>query len=262
MEAIQTALNVGPGDVSRLVSNHLTKGPLAQSLDELRSAFKRDEYVELRRFMPPSLFDAVKRDVDYLLDTRGKRRDLLIPSTGNTPRKYTNVGRNDVKDCSLYIPQIYHSEALRKFLSAIVDEPLWSVPFLPEEYLISRLHRKGDEHGWHWDDYGYALVWAFRMPPDEGGGSLEYVRGTKWNKDDPRIEEHLNGAVPEVRHPGVNCAYLLRTDTSMHRVAPLRADYERVIVCYSFATDGDLKNPISHETMELMYPETCAKLES
>ncbi|MDD9935618.1 MAG: hypothetical protein OXT09_18550 [Myxococcales bacterium] len=257
MHAIEIPRSPQPADIPSIIHRHLTRGPLANRVDALRDEFQREQFVEIPNFMPPEVFDAAKRDVDYLLDTRGRRRDLLIPSTANTPRNYTNVGRNDVKACSLFIPPIYHCTALRKFLSTIAGETLEDVPFLPEEYLISRLHRKGDTHGWHWDDYTYALIWVFRMPPAGQGGSLEFVRDTTWDKDKPEVQPVLDASVPLERHPPVASAYLLKADTSMHRVSPLHHHSERVIVCFSFATEGDLAKPIAHETMELMYPETC-----
>jgi hypothetical protein len=51
--------------------------------------------------------------------------------------------------------------------------------------------------------------------------------------------------------------YLMRTDTTMHRVYPLRAG-RRTILNMGFASTADLQREVSHETMDNLWAATAA----
>jgi len=123
--------------------------------------------------------------------------------------------------------------------------------------VASQLSHAGDTHGWHWDDYAYAFVWIMKTPPKTGGGSLEYVPHTHWNRKNPNVPQVLRDHAIHSRHPDEGSAYLLRSDTSLHRVAPLLQDASRLIINFVFADKKDLTKEVSHETMERMFPEAC-----
>lgn len=115
----------------------------------------------------------------------------------------------------------------------------------------------GDSHGWHWDDYTYSMVWVVDAPADPAdGGGLEFVPNTTWDKDQPRIDWHLsnNEILSGPVAPGM--AYLLRADTALHRVAPLRREgLVRTVLVYTYGSLDDLTREVTHETMEDVYPE-------
>jgi len=215
-------------------------------------------YVEIDRFAPPEIQAAVDREVRELVQSAAVRRDLVVPSTGNTPRRYSNVNRDEILRAGRLIPAVYWSASVRSLLCAITGQYLTPVPYAPEEYLISRLHKRGDTHGWHWDDYTYAFVWVVRAPRPESGGALQFVPNVEWNRDDPRPAEIAAESDVIECFPATGSAYLLKADTALHRVAPLERDDERSIICYTFGNSYDLVRPVSHDTMELMYPEACA----
>lgn len=103
-------------------------------------------------------------------------RDLRCAETGNTPRRMRNVRQAEI---------------------------------------ITRLERAGDSHGWHWDDYAFALVWVVECPPPADGGSVQGVPRTRWNKREPGGPDLASHPIHSwYLQPGD--AYLMRTDTTLH----------------------------------------------
>ncbi|MDW6057263.1 hypothetical protein SAZ11_03170 [Streptomyces sp. FXJ1.4098] len=47
--------------------------------------------------------------------------------------------------------------------------------------------------------------------------------------------------------------YLLRTDTTLHRVHPVEEGATRTIINMAYAAERDLSKEISHETMEDLF---------
>jgi len=48
-------------------------------------------------------------------------------------------------------------------------------------------------------------------------------------------------------------AYILRTDTGMHRVSPIHEGARRVVINMVWATTDEQDKPLSHETMEALF---------
>ncbi|WP_407835214.1 hypothetical protein ACE1OC_00415 [Streptomyces sp. DSM 116496] len=224
----------------------------SSQMDDLRARFVTDEFLEFPDFGPAELREQLDTEVVSLLDNHGVKRRINVARTGNTPRFMEVVGRKTIVEESETVPQTYHSQALRSFLAELTKEAaILPVPFEPEEMVISRLAEQGETHGWHWDDYSYALVWIVEAPAEEAGGSLEYIRDTAWDKTNPRIEEHLANGTVERRHPATGSAYLLKADTAMHRVAPLTSEgARRVILCFSYATPAEVDKTVDHTEVD------------
>jgi hypothetical protein len=243
-------------DIRAVHTAHLRTTFDADVRKHLRAQYEAEDYVELPTFAPEGLQTQALAELEALFAAQACRRDLLMAATGNTPRRYSNLDRDTLAGGSTIIPAVYLNPGLIELLQDITGEDVNAVPYVPEEFIASRLHEPGDVHGYHWDDYTWALIWVFKMPPAEIGGSLEYVKRVPWNREDPQIDRLVAEGPLERRHPLANSAYFLKADTTLHRVAPLKAPAERMIVCYSYATARDLTQPISHETMELLYPES------
>ncbi|WP_158920669.1 hypothetical protein [Streptomyces sp. NBRC 109706] len=239
-----------------MVERHLRSDEVWGRIPELRRSYQTDDYAELPAFMPEEIHATALKELEALFAEQAQRRDLIIKQSGNTPRKYSNIDRDALTQGSTVVPEIFRSTALYELLEAIVGEKVLPVPYVPEEYIAARLHKAGDVHGWHWDDYTWALVWIFKMPDEDNGGSLEYVKGVPWDQDNPRVEEFVSAGPVIRRHPAVGNAYLLKADTALHRVSTLRYDAERMIVCFSFATVADLEREVDHESMEALYPHS------
>lgn len=173
--------------------------------------------------------------------------------SGGTPRRFTALARDVIARGSSIIPAVFESSALRAALEEIVDEKVLPVPYEPEQYIATRLHEAGDVHGWHWDDYTWALVWIFKTPDEDNGGSLEYVKDVPWDPKDRRVEEFVAAGPVRRRHPAAGSAYLLKAGTALHRVSPLSYAAERMMVCFSFASVADLDGERGHESIQALF---------
>jgi hypothetical protein len=242
--------------ISDSIEQHLDSPEFRSRIAGLQRMYQEHDYAEISPFMPTEVWRTALHELEELFESQARRRDLIIKQSGNTPRKYSNLDRDTLANGSSVVPAVFRSPALYSLLEEIVGEKVLPVPYLPEEFIAARLHKPGDIHGWHWDDYTFALVWIFKMPDVGNGGSLEYVKRVPWNRDDPQVDRLVAEGPVLRRHPTVGSAYLLKAGTALHRVAPLRYEAERMIVCYSFATVGDLEREVDHESMEALYPES------
>ena len=204
--------------------------------------------------LDPRLVTELRAITTAALD-RGVRRDVRLAVTGGSRRRYRLATRDVLDAESALVARIYRSPELLARVAAAAGEPVVPVPYQPEEFIATRLEEPGDVHGWHWDDYAYALVWVFRAPPPAAGGAVELVPGVPWDKSAPRVREHLRAGRLQRFHPAAGSAYLLRANATLHRVAPLRVPAVREMLCFSYANAADARRAITHETLEAL---TCA----
>jgi len=196
-----------------------------EDADEIRRRkleFDRDGYTRFGagELISGDLMGMMTREADDLLEHFAIRRDLHLESTGNSPRYMSNVPQRFIEENGLLIPLIYNSASMREYVGKIAGDTITSC-FKDEEYVINRLERPGDTHGWHWGDYPYTIIWITKAPPLEQGGLLQCVPHTVWNKQDPRINWWLlNNPIKNYFHYAGD-AYLLRSDTTLHRVTPV-----------------------------------------
>jgi hypothetical protein len=217
---------------------------------EVRARFARDGFADLSAAIPAGVRAQVDEEVTAALDAHAERRDVHIAATGGTPRRYRVVGRDTLAATCPSAASFYRAPELLALLSEIAGTALVPVPYVPEELIATRLEAAGDTHGWHWDDYGFALVWVLRAPPPDGGAALEFITGVPWCKTESRIDAILAEREPVRAHVASGTVYLLRADTTLHRVAPLRRAARRDAVCFSYAAAHELSREVSHETLE------------
>ncbi|PLW74927.1 HalD/BesD family halogenase [Cohaesibacter celericrescens] len=237
------------------ISDHLGQLP-EQFLKLLSAEFSSSHIVAITDLLPSHLKTAFHEEAARLLQQDAKRRDLTIDSTGGTPRHYQSVGRDVIKEHGTVIPAVFTSPDILAFLAQIADEPLHRVPYEPEEYILNSQNQTGDTHGWHWDDYTYALIWIVEAPDPLSGGRIEYVPQTQWDKDAPRdaLNSILQTREVRSRYVEAGTCYLMKASTTLHRIAPLTSNTRRTVVVYTFASEADLSDEtISHETMEAIY---------
>jgi hypothetical protein len=214
-----------------------------------REAFARSGFADVTELIPAGTRACVAAEAIAALDAHSVRRDIRVDATGGSPRRYRVVDRDTLAAACPTAAALYHSDLLLERIGAIAGEALAPVPYVPEELIATRLERAGDTHGWHWDDYAFALVWVLRAPPAGSGADLEYVTGVPWHKDAPQIDAILAGSEPVRAHVAAGTVYLLRTDTTLHRVTPLRFDAQRDALCFSYAAVRDLDHVVTHETL-------------
>jgi hypothetical protein len=218
----------------------------------LQRTFAERDAVVLDGVFSPETVTTLSSDVQRAMANAGVRRDMALPTTDESVRRYRLAGRAALAAASTTIDAFYRNADVLATLAQIVGEPIVPVPYEPEEYLATQLERAGDEHGWHWDDYAYALVFVLQAAPLGAGGELELIRDVPWHKSNPRVHEYVaRGPIERFGLPS-GSAYLLRAATTLHRVAPLRVDARRTMVCFSYASQADLGRPIAHETLEAL----------
>jgi hypothetical protein len=221
----------------------------------LRREFSERGFCTIAQPVPEALRESVAAESVRCVALAGRRRDLRIKATGDSPRIYRSVDRDDVVAHAAITTALYRSPAFLRAIGALAGEPeLIPAPYEPEEIVINCMERRGDEHGWHWDDYRYSLVWVHKAPRRGNGGEVQFVRDTHWNKGDPQVERYLRTRTIETHSIEEGAAYLLRGDLLMHRVSPLLEDDTRIITCFTFAGRDELTRAVTHETLEELYP--------
>jgi hypothetical protein len=204
--------------------------------------------------VPETMKQAVAADVMALVDTSSVRREMLFKETDYTPRRMRNVRRAEIFERASVIPDVYYAQPLLNAMRHVVGEPVHACPYEPEQCVITRLEKDGDTHGWHWDDYSFALVWVIEAPAAEDGGFVQCVPRTAWDKESPRINRAFVSRPIYSMELFPGDLYLMRTDTTLHRVYPLKAG-QRTIINMAFASTNDLQREMSHETMDSLWAE-------
>ncbi|MFX0578859.1 hypothetical protein ACHQ4I_30390 [Nocardia nepalensis] len=206
----------------------------------------------MSRLIPAQLRSAVAAEALRLVEDAGVRRDLVFAATGYTPRRMRNVTRADIAREGSVIEAIYDSAMMTQLLSAVTGGPVFRCPYEPEQFVITRLERAGDTHGWHWDDYSFALVWVAECPPIGDGGFVECIPDTVWDKTQPEVARLVQDRAVHKLMVGAGDVYLMRTNTTLHRVHPIRRG-RRTIVNMAFASAAELNAAVSHETMDSLW---------
>ncbi len=242
-------------DFNPLVVHHLATLPRQQT-QSLADSFQKNLVVQFANLVPPQIADQLQTEAHTLLTTKGKRRELTLAATGGTQRSYTSVDRHDIHANNGAIRKFFESTALRTYLSKVAGEQLHPVPFAPEEYIINSQNQSGDTHGWHFDDYSYALIWVVDAPDPLSGGRIEYVNFAEWDKAAPRdqlIKLLTERSVQSIYVPSGTC-YLMKARYVLHRVAPILNNTKRSVIVFTYASQADLNDAtISHDTMEQIY---------
>jgi hypothetical protein len=209
--------------------------------------------VDVTARVKPAVRARVAAEVAAAFEVAGVRRELRVDATGGTPRRYRVLTRDAIFRYCPHVRTLYGSDALLDLVSETAGERAFRIPYAPEEFVATRLERPGDTHGWHWDDYAFALVWVLAAPPASAGGILEVIAGVPWEKSAVDIDAVLAAREPERHAFASGSVYLLRADNAMHRVTPLLGPGRRDALCFTYACANDLGRSISHETLEQIY---------
>lgn len=221
--------------------------------DALGRSLKRDGVVQLGGALPPALLRGLNQQADDLLTTHGRRIDVRVRSTGNTPRKYISVGRNEVFEHASLIRQLYVSPELMGFFGRVMGHKLIVAPYEPEQVVVNRMDQVGDTHGWHWDDYSYSVVLVLATPHPENGAQVQCVDGTAWDKEAAQVEHYLRTLPVRSLDLSPGSAYVLMGQRVMHRVSPMLQADTRKIICFTYATEAERELSTDHGSMQDIY---------
>lgn len=240
-------------EVDELLAEHWSRDFGADVLAEYHDRFAAEHVVVLPGLCPPELLTAMRAEACDIVDRRGASHRTTFAITDGTPRNMTTVGQPVIKAEGPLIDAFYFAPELLRLSAAVVGERVHTCPYAGEHYVISRLTRSGDTHGWHWDDYTYGIILVLEAPPYRDGGFVQAVPNTSWDKENPDVHGALLSSV--VRSYALNAgdAYLIKTDTTMHRVYPIRGDHRRTIVNMTLVNDADLTRPMTHETNDFLF---------
>lgn len=218
--------------------------PNAELMPELRLHYQRLHHVPFPAFVSDSFFPKLKRDVDALL-TRKIRRDFLMECMDNSPRRMNVVNGHAIERFSELIPAFYNDARILDFLSEVVGERVLPLTDDIDRYVINQLQQTSDTFGAHYDDYPLSFVIILESPGVEFGGYAEMVPNASSlsQLDDNPIRLPLKAGD----------AYLLKTDTTAHRVAPLTQDVRRTAINFAYTTPGYV--PRQTESAAKLYAE-------
>ncbi|MGW4356185.1 HalD/BesD family halogenase [Nocardia sp. NPDC004582] len=182
-----------------------------------------------------------------LLDHHRQWGELLPEGEGLT-RQQVDLTGSDVAAHTACLPRLYDCEPLRDSLSVIAAEPVLPCPE-PERFHVSRRHHDGALSRWHWDAYAFALVLVVECPPLAEGGFVQTVAHTHPDPYDADVHRILTRNPIRSWELGPGDLYLLRTDTTLHRVHPF-AHGRRTSVAMTFAArnDGDARRLLRGST--------------
>lgn len=215
---------------------------------KLQSQFSKKPLVCIADILPENLWLELSEEASNLVEHYGKRKSLVVKETSDTERNMITVGNTICRENSPLIAAIYDSRPFRRFLSHIAGEIVHQCPIEDEQIAISLLERKGDTHGWHWDDFSFGLVWLIDIPDASCGGFTQCIHNTKWDKKNPAVYDVITNNAIESYHFNKGGFYFFKSGTTLHRVHPLTKDSRRLIVNMDWASTSDLEIELSIET--------------
>lgn len=244
---------VSAADVNGLMTKRIAEHFGGEKMAELKARFTDEHIAVLRGLCPPEMLPSIQAEANGIIDRFGTSHELVFEITDNTPRNMTTVGQPVIKDEGPLIDAFYFAPVLLDFIGEVVGEQVHTCPYAGEHYVISRLGKSGDTHGWHWDDYTYGIILVLEAPHYTEGGFVQAVPNTAWDKENPDVYGALLSS--QVRsyalEPGD--AYVIKTNTTMHRVHPIRGENRRTIVNMTLASTEDLTRPMTHETNDTLF---------
>lgn len=254
--ATENVPDVTATDVEALLRAHLSTAYGPSEVAALRARFDAQNVVVLSGLCPPELLPAIRDEACDIVDRFGQTHDLVFEITDNTRRSMTTVGQPIIKTEGPLIHAFYNAPVLLEFLPEIVGEMIYTCPYAGEHYVISRLDKHGDTHGWHWDDYTYGIILVLESPPYTEGGFIQAVPNTSWDKENPDVYGALISSQVHSFALQPGDLYVIKTNTTMHRVHPIRGESRRTIVNMTLASEDDLSRPMTHETNDYLFGGT------
>lgn len=193
-----------------------------------REHYQRHDYVKFPGLLKGPGFALLQAEVARLRDF-AFRRDFQMECMGNSPRQMSTLGGDGVTELSTIVPLLYAHPPLLDFLTFICGSRVLTLEDI-DRYVVNDLHTPGDTFGAHFDDYPISLVFMVDGPPESSGGVPELVpHGALSDLGGPKTVR-----VP--LEPGD--AYMLKSDTTAHRVAPLKVPSRRTALNLAYTTEG------------------------
>lgn len=216
------------------------------ALQTYRNRLAHEHFVVLEHFFTAEAFKALRDEASAILDD-AQRRDFIM-GTYETPRAMSVVGGRTIFSKAPKLASVYYAFPVCSLLSRIVGQTLNLSGQVDAFMTINHLETIDDTQGWHLDDGSHAVIFSFVTPEPGDGGELEYIvdwpnreRGYKRQGisalDDMIAKARSDGAIRSINLPE-NACYILKSDTSLHRVAPLRSSTaQRTVMAAGYEVD-------------------------
>ena len=206
--------------------------------EETTARFAHSGYLPLPGLLDPQGLADLRAEVDILL-VEARRRDFDMECMGGTPRHMTTLGGREISELAPRITEIYRSSELIDRLGRLTGLHLELADDPVERHVLNRLHRAGDTHGLHTDDYPLALVMFLETPTcAEGCGHLEFF-------------DVCQAGHSSVLSHDAGDAYLLRADRMPHRVRPIHDGCVRTVLNFAYGIEGE--QVIKSESASILY---------
>jgi len=220
--------------------------PNGESTAALNAHYQDLHHAAFPGFVSPEFFAQLKIDVDALLAFR-RRRDFLMECMDNSPRRMNVVNGHIIEQNSSLVPALYNNPAVIEFLSSVIGEQVLPLTDDVDRYVINQLQMTSDTFGAHYDDYPISFVIILESPGMDGGGYAEMV---------PRAHSLSQLDENPIRLPlKAGDAYVLKTDTTAHRVAPLKQDTQRTAINFAYTTPSFVPPRITNSAA-MLYAES------
>ena len=134
--------------------------------------------------------------------------------------------------------QLYQSDDLLNFVSAITDEPKLYRCIDPLVSCHFSVFRDGDELGWHYDPKTN-LVLTLQLQDADDGGHFEFANGVRSKEfDNAEIElAIIEGRYDKILSPDLRPGTLtiINGYSSFHRVTPVLGNRERIVTLLNYS---------------------------
>jgi|TARA_B100000929_G_scaffold238134_1_gene194949 hypothetical protein len=134
--------------------------------------------------------------------------------------------------------QLYQSDDLLNFVSAITDEPELYRCIDPLVSCHFSVFRDGDELGWHYDPKTN-LVLTLQLQDADDGGHFEFANGVRSKEfDNAEIElAIIEGRYDKILSPDLRPGTLtiINGYSSFHRVTPVLGNRERIVTLLNYS---------------------------
>ena len=138
--------------------------------------------------------------------------------------------------------QLYESDDLLNFVSAITDEPELYRCVDPLVSCHFSVFRDGDELGWHYDPKTNLVV-TLQLQDADDGGHFEFANGVRSKEfDNAEIElAIIEGRYDKILSPDLRPGTLtiINGYSSFHRVTPVLGNRERIVTLLNYSTTPD-----------------------
>lgn len=208
--------------------------------------------VNITSFFSEGIIQCLIKESFEIFHKKLKRKDFVSKHT-LTPRHMSTVSEEEIEKESEIIQYFYYSKQLVALLNELAGEKLDYLPWTGERFVLNGLINNQDTHGWHWDDYAYALVFIADCPPKGSGGEVECIPHTSWVKPNPDIQNIVMSRPTHSYYFEPGSFYLMKSDTTLHRVTQISSPYRRLSIAMSYCNQADLAKEIDHKTVLDLY---------